>query len=153
MDSPPAERLLRFRLNRLPALDFPLERVSSTVVDEQHEQVRARLQNRLTCRPIWVTLADRSHDDFHAYADLVASGNIEEPRVDIDDDDLCTTMYTGGTTDLPKGLLYTHKAEYIGTFASRTLNWGYRRGTVCPSGPAAVSQRHAAEGCCPPATG
>lgn len=117
-------------------MSYILDLIEPTVVivDPQHEAVRDRLQDRLACRPQWVTLAGAAHDGFRAYTDIISTMSVEPPQVPIDDDDLCVIMFTGGTTDMPKGLLFTHKAEYIGNFASRALNWGFQRNAVCLSG-------------------
>ena len=43
-----------------------------------------------------------------AYTDLVASHPVEEPGVQVDEEDGVFIFYTSGTTGVPRGALYTH---------------------------------------------
>ena len=48
-------------------------------------------------------------DGVKSYENLVSSQPPEEPKTELDEDDLFCITYTGGTTGLPKGVMLTHK--------------------------------------------
>jgi fatty-acyl-CoA synthase len=52
------------------------------------------------------------------YEELVASGDPEAPLPDLDENEAGAMCYTSGTTDRPKGVLYTHRALVLHSLAS-----------------------------------
>ncbi len=47
---------------------------------------------------------------FHEYEELMFRSTPEEPRVDLDEEDVVALVYTSGTTGRPKGAMITHKS-------------------------------------------
>jgi long-chain acyl-CoA synthetase len=45
----------------------------------------------------------------HAWSQLLAGQSAEAPEVQVTPEDLAAIIYTGGTTDLPKGVMLTHR--------------------------------------------
>ncbi len=59
------------------------------------------------------------------YEELLSASSVEEPQVDISEDDLYVIQYTSGTTGKPKGVMLTQKnacANYISSEPSRQSN-------------------------------
>ena len=58
---------------------------------------------------------------------LHTSSSAEEPRVEIDEDDMATLLYTSGTEALPKGVMNTHRNYYAALMSGTVdLNLGDR---------------------------
>lgn len=49
--------------------------------------------------------------DGDAFTAFLADGNVEEPEIDLSEDDPFCMTYTGGTTGRPKGVLCSHRAR------------------------------------------
>jgi len=62
-------------------------------------------------------------DDMKGYDALIASSSPEEPRVKTEDDDLLFLLCSGGTTGLPKQVMYTHRGIL---FTMLNMIWVYR---------------------------
>lgn len=59
-------------------------------------------------------MVETPHNDQHiAWADLLASPQIEKPVVIHPEDDIAVLQYTGGTTGVPKGVVLTHANLYV----------------------------------------
>jgi len=46
----------------------------------------------------------------------------EEPKINVDEQDIAQYGYTGGTTGFPKGVVRTHKADFI-TYVFEAIEW------------------------------
>jgi fatty-acyl-CoA synthase len=79
-------------------------------------------------------------DDYLALADGFEPERLEAP--DVDPEDLCTVVYTGGTTGRPKGVLMTHRVWATMTWIQMT-EWEFpdplRIAIVSPLSHAALS--------------
>lgn len=56
----------------------------------------------------WISLEGPS-EGYLYYEDLIGGASSEEPRVEVNEDDLMILMYTGGTTGIPKGVMLSHR--------------------------------------------
>ncbi|MFX0077519.1 MAG: AMP-binding protein, partial [Candidatus Hermodarchaeota archaeon] len=72
---------------------------------EQVNKIKADLKN---VRLIISTL--ERVDNFEFYEDIIDKNSSEEPKVDINEDDLVYIFYTGGTTGFPKGVMLSHRS-------------------------------------------
>jgi len=57
-------------------------------------------------------------DNIYSYKDVLASEEIIESWVEIDEDAAASLCYTSGTTGNPKGVLYSHKSTILHTWAA-----------------------------------
>jgi len=57
------------------------------------------------------------------YEELVERSSGAEPEAEVDEDDLCHILYTGGTTGLPRGAMISHRS-YITLAIAVTLPYG-----------------------------
>jgi acyl-CoA synthetase (AMP-forming)/AMP-acid ligase II len=48
-------------------------------------------------------------DNMVYYEDIISQNTSEEPDVEVNEDDLFTIIFTGGTTGLPKGVMISHR--------------------------------------------
>jgi acyl-CoA synthetase (AMP-forming)/AMP-acid ligase II len=62
-------------------------------------------------------------DDMKGYDTLISSSSQAEPRVKTEDDDLLFLLCSGGTTGLPKQVMYTHRGIL---FTMLNMIWVYR---------------------------
>ena len=65
---------------------------------------------------------DRLPSGVHDFYTLLQKASIENPRVEINDEDLLAIMYTGGTTGISKGVMHTHKS-YISIVFGEMVEW------------------------------
>lgn len=73
-----------------------------------YEESVLSMKSKLNKISDWVAL-DRSFDGYINYEDLLENASTEEPDIDLGDDDLVILMYTGGTTGLPKGVMFSNR--------------------------------------------
>jgi acyl-CoA synthetase (AMP-forming)/AMP-acid ligase II len=76
---------------------------------------------------VLIQIADESGNDLvHGavdYESIVASGSVEPPPVESSPDDLYV-LYTGGTTGMPKGVLWRQHDIFMSAFGGRNLATG-----------------------------
>jgi long-chain acyl-CoA synthetase len=82
-------------------------KASALFVGPQLVDMLASLRSRLPRVKHFVSLGEAA-PDMLAYTDLVASRPVEEPDVQVDEEDGVFIFYTSGTTGVPRGALYTH---------------------------------------------
>ncbi|MCX7857114.1 MAG: long-chain-fatty-acid--CoA ligase [Deltaproteobacteria bacterium] len=57
----------------------------------------------------YVCLSSPEQDEMMDYEELILRGKNEEPDVQVNDDDICSMIFTAGTTGRPKGALRSHR--------------------------------------------
>ena len=76
----------------------------------------------------WITL-DNPSEGYHFYEILLQEGSVEEPTVDVDENEMVILMYTGGTTGQPKGVMMSHRNIMTAVIGS-TIDFGFTRDEV-----------------------
>ncbi|WBA43784.1 3-(methylthio)propionyl-CoA ligase [Hymenobacter canadensis] len=73
----------------------------------------------------WVLMTDRAHmpetttlPDLRCYEDLLATENAEYAWPYFDENTASSLCYTSGTTDQPKGVLYSHRSTLLHSYAA-----------------------------------
>ncbi len=79
----------------------------AVIFSEESIPVVEEIRDKLPELEILVCL--QGGKDYEDYRNILAGGSSGEPKVIIEDDDLCHLPYTSGTTGNPKGAMMTHK--------------------------------------------
>lgn len=122
--------LVKVPLNHMLAkgdIDF---RVSDSeagvaVVDEHFLPWVLELQPKYPQLKYIICISDhpeRLPSGVHEFCTLLNEASTENPKVEVDDEDLLAIMYTGGTTGISKGVMQTHKS-YISIVYSEIVEW------------------------------
>ncbi len=85
------------------------------IVGDGYEERATNIKGRLASIQHYVSF-DNSSPEFHAYEELLAHADSEEPDPDlyaVNEDDLAILMYTGGTTGVPKGVMLSHRSALL----------------------------------------
>ncbi len=67
-----------------------------------------KIETQLKSVEYFVGIGEEKTCDYD-FDDLIQKGTSEEPRVEVEDDDIATLIYTSGTTGKPKGTPLTHR--------------------------------------------
>jgi acyl-CoA synthetase (AMP-forming)/AMP-acid ligase II len=92
------------------ALDFS---ESATLIfrDEFRELVDS-VRNELKTVNKFICIGNKVPSWSSSYYDLIASGNVGEPMVDLSPEDPSIILFSGGTTGNPKGVVHTHRSAF-----------------------------------------
>lgn len=122
--------LVKVPLNHLLAkgdIDFRVgdSEAVVAVVDEYFLPWLLELQPKYSQLKYIICITDhleRLPSGVHDFYTLLNKAPIENPKVEVDDEDLLAIMYTGGTTGISKGVMQTHKS-YISIVYGEIVEW------------------------------
>lgn len=105
---------LNFRLHP-NELKYIIENSESIglIVESEYKEVAVKLKPELKNVKYYISTIDRI-EGMEYYEDLIKKGSPEDPRIEIDENEMVFLLYTGGTTGLPKGVMLSHR---------NILNW------------------------------
>ncbi|MBW1847043.1 MAG: long-chain fatty acid--CoA ligase [Deltaproteobacteria bacterium] len=69
-----------------------------------------------------IVVEDEDIPDTIKYTDLIKNNPDTAPDINIKDDDMAVTLYTSGTTGVPKGVMLTHKNLYSNAVSTSQVN-------------------------------
>ena len=93
------------------ALDF--SECSTLIFGDEFCEVIDSKRNELETVNKFICIGDKVPSWSLSYYDLIASGNLNEPGVDITPEDPSIIIFSGGTTGNPKGVVHTHKSAFF----------------------------------------
>lgn len=101
-------------------------------VDYPHLDIITSIRDKLQTVKLVIVMEseDKIPEKIHHVEDFLAQGDEKEPQVEIREGDLVAIGQTGGTTSLPKLVMWSHRFIHL-TSISLALSGGYRRGDHC----------------------
>src|SRR5690606_11923026 len=88
----------------------------SLFVGPEHVEVISALEPELPCK--FYAQFEPGPADWPLYEDFIAGKHPRSPKAPIDGNDVCTILYTSGTTGAPKGAMITHGNVWL-----NNINW------------------------------
>ncbi len=85
------------------------------VTDPDFEKLIGPISSQTDFIEIFIGLEGCSSGNFKEYESLVNQGDPKEPQVSISEDDVMNIFLTSGTTGKPKGVMRTHKCNFLGS--------------------------------------
>lgn len=95
---------IAFIVNHSEAKMFFFENEYCDVID--------RIREQLSSVDKMISLDGKGGPADLTYEEFVAPGSVEEPEVEVKDEDMCALIYTSGTTGGPKGAIKTHRSTF-----------------------------------------
>lgn len=88
----------------------------SLFVGPEHVEVISALEPELPCK--FYAQFESGPTDWPLYEDFIGGKHPRSPKAPIDGNDVCTILYTSGTTGAPKGAMITHGNVWL-----NNINW------------------------------
>lgn len=92
------------------ALDF--SECTTLIFGDEFYEVVDSVRNKLETVSKFICIGNKVPSWALNYYELIASGNINEPMVDISPEDPSIILFSGGTTGNPKGVVHTHRSAF-----------------------------------------
>ena len=87
-------------------------------LDPDYEKVIEDMREELTYLEFIVGLGKSSFPDIGQYELLIEEGDPIEPEVKVSEEDVSAIFFTSGTTGRPKGVMRTHRHEFLNAIAN-----------------------------------
>ncbi|MFC1825727.1 AMP-binding protein, partial [Thermodesulfobacteriota bacterium] len=106
----PVNNLLKEK-ELLDIFDYVTPRV--LFLEPEYEQLISTIKDKLSYVDFFVGSGGTSLAGLESYESIIDEGVVEEPGIQLSEDDISAIFFTSGTTGRPKGVMRTHRHEFL----------------------------------------